>query len=97
MDGDVAQFIPQSIALPLTLTIYLFKYCCNCLDWNEQANKDWTYSFYLKTTERDYVLMANSNKEKQVWLDAFSYIIPSTQILQQIIKENEDNYLEGMA
>jgi hypothetical protein len=35
--------------------------------------------------------------EKRVWLDAFAYIIPSTILLQNIIRENEDGYNEGMA
>ena len=35
--------------------------------------------------------------EKQIWLDAFAYIIPSTVALQDIIRQNEDAYMEGMS
>ena len=81
---------------PKSAKIVLFRDIknCYCLDWQGNMMKEWTYSFFLQTTERNYVLIAATPMEKQVWLDAFSYIIPSTQILQDIIRQNEEDYNE---
>ena len=73
--------------------IVLFRDVLKCFGLNWQGSKPtayWTYSFYLETTARKYVLVAATPQEKEIWLAAFKYIIPSTKTLQDIIKGNDD-------
>lgn len=72
--------------------IILFRDVLKCFGLNWQGTKVtdyWTYSFYLETTVRKYVLVAATPQEKEIWLAAFKYIIPSTKTLQDIIKVND--------
>lgn len=84
---------------PKTAKVVLFRDIKECysLEWQGNKDKHWCHSFFLKTYERDYVLVAPSQKEKQIWLSAFRYIILSTVALQDIIKDNEERYREGLA
>lgn len=67
----------------------LFRDILSCEDTKGKNTKDGTSPFIIKTSERQYILVAPTSMEKQIWIDAFSYIIPSTQALQDIIRINE--------
>ena len=64
------------------------------LEWQGSKQTSWCYQFLLKTTARNYLLIAPTEQDKIVWLDAFDYMIPSTSLLQNIIKEGEQSYYQ---
>lgn len=43
------------------------------------------FPFFLTTINREYVLFAPSQKERQIWVDGFSYVIVSTKKVQTLI------------
>lgn len=48
--------------------------------------KPFVYSFTVKTGEREFKLYTDKQVNRQVWLNAFNYIIITTREVQQIIK-----------
>ena len=53
------------------------------IEWTgSKSVTQWCYPFFLKTTSRNYILVAQTEQDKFLWLDAFDYLIPSTALLQ---------------
>ena len=49
----------------------------------------WKHVFYLKTTERIYILCAKCEEDRNMWMAGFRYIIASTVTVQEIMKNND--------
>ena len=58
------------------------------LNFNISSKKLTSSQFTLTTSNKQYRLIAANPMEKQMWIDAFRYIIPSAKILQDLMKEN---------
>ena len=56
----------------------------------DKANlpKNWSFPFYVQTTERVYVLCAKNVNERNMWMAGFRYVIASTLTVQCIMKHN---------
>ena len=51
------------------------------MQWKGKAGPSWCYPFFLKTTSRNYIFVAPTEEDKNIWLNAFDYLIPSTNLL----------------
>ena len=55
--------------------------CRTATELEDQKNitqRKWKFSFLLVTQERPFTLYCCSQKERQMWLAAFDYVIAST-------------------
>lgn len=60
-------------------------------DMKDELPKNWKQVFYLKTSERLYILLAKTLEDRNMWMAGFRYIIASTYTVQQIIKQNNQS------
>lgn len=55
---------------------------------------DWKHVFYLKTNERTFILCAKCQDDRNMWMSGFRYIIASTLTVQEIMRNNDQQFQE---
>ena len=55
------------------------------------AHQDFPHPFLLKTNDRMYELYASLKQEREMWLNAFKYVVKSTKVVQNLITQNDKN------
>mmetsp|Transcript_31189 Transcript_31189/g.47756 ORF Transcript_31189/g.47756 Transcript_31189/m.47756 type:complete len:190 (-) Transcript_31189:2049-2618(-) len=72
----------------------MFRDICDCYlpkkDMKSNLPKNWKEVFYLKTSERVYILIAKTLEDRNMWMSGFRYIIASTVTVQEIMKTNNE-------
>lgn len=59
-------------------------------------SKTFKFPFMVKTVDRVFVLFAPSYSEREMWIAGFNYVIVSTNQVQSLLKENEQNLKDKM-
>ena len=57
----------------------------------DQYPNGWYHVFHLETTGRKYCLCAETENHKQMMMDALTYIIHSTKIIQECMHKNSNS------
>lgn len=63
---------------------------------SKRLPKNWQMAFHVKTIERDFTFMTQTESERKMWMAGFRYVIASTLTVQVIMKHNSRQQQEKL-
>ena len=58
----------------------------------EQAVEGFQNPFILKTNERIFELYTSLKQERELWMNAFKYVVKSLKVVQSLIHESDSSF-----